>query len=113
MGYRSDVAIALKREDWIRLRREVVENGHLASQEQFDNFLPNVGERDDFVVLYGTYIKWYEDYYDYVTFICRFLEGVEHQFLRVGEECGDVEERNTFNDGETFFLPQTTIMFDV
>lgn len=113
MGYCSDVAIALKREDWNRLRCEAVENGHFDSQKEFDLFLPKIMERNDCVVLYGTDIKWYDFCYDDIKFIANFLEGVEHQFLRIGEERGDVEEKNTFKNGEFFFMPQTTITFGV
>ena len=113
MGYRSDVAIALKREDWIRLRCEVVENGYFNSQEEFDWFLPKVREENDCVVLHGTAIKWYDFAYDDIKFIANFLKDIEHQFLRIGEEAGDVEEDNTFENGEFFFMPNTTITFDV
>lgn len=113
MGYRSDVAIALRREDWNRLRCEAVENGHFASQKEFDLFLPKIMERNDCVVLYGTQIKWYDFAYDDIKFIANFLQDIEHQFLRIGEEAGDVEEANTFENGEIFFMPNTTIAFGV
>ena len=40
-----------------------------------------------------------------------FLKDVQHHYLRIGEEGGDIEEENTFENEEYYFWPQTSICF--
>ena len=114
MGYYSEVAIALKKEDWERLKEEA------AKSEAFKDVKGGMTKlwnqislvRDEFVVLYASCLKWYDICPD-VKFIMNFFSQIEHEYLRVGEEFGDSDYENTFekNYYDSFFYPSASISF--
>ena len=68
MGYYSDVAIAVQKKDYIKLRQE------------------------KYVVLKWQSIKWYNDFEE-ISLIEKFLKKIpHHDFIRIGEEMDDIEE---------------------
>lgn len=113
MGYYSEVAIALKKEDWERLKEEAaksevfkdIEGGMTKLWEQITLV------RDEYVVLYASCLKWYDDLCPDVKFIMNFIRQVEHEYLRVGEEFGDYDYEKTFEENywDSFFYPRASI----
>lgn len=115
MGYYSEVAIAIKKENWERLKKEAaksevfkdIEGGMTKLWEQITLV------RDEYVVLYASCLKWYDDLCPDVKFIMNFIRQVEHEYLRVGEEFGDSDYENTFEENyyDSFFYPSASISF--
>lgn len=100
MGYRSDVAISVKKNDWNSAPSDVINN------------LTSWGEVDvmkDEVHIDISSIKWYMSY-DEIKSICHWLNSLDvYHFLRVGEESGDIEESYKGSPDETFVrLPEAT-----
>ena len=105
MGYRSDVSLVLKKHDYDRLVELVCADStamrYWNTKEQFEEaFWSDIYvEPEDYVHLFANDIKWYGDEVD---FVMDFIAGVEHEYVRVGEEPRDIEEENTFKNGENF-----------
>ena len=99
MGYRSDVALCLKKEDFeilkvksAELEYDIVES---ASTVRFD-------DKDNVVVISWTWIKWYEEFEE-IALVNDFLDELDEQekpysFIRLGEESED----NEFKEGATW-----------
>ena len=105
MGYRSEVQLVLKKHDYDRLVELVCADNDVMrfyrTQEDFEcYFWEDVYvDSEDYVHLYAGSIKWYGDAVDFVT---DFLDGLEYEFVRYGEDPGDVAEENTFKGVENF-----------
>lgn len=111
MGYYSEVAVAIKHDDWIKMQEEAVSSKAFEDKNDFLNFWDKMRERDDgIVILSCDWCKWYDDSRN-VAFVMNFLKDVQHHYLRIGEEGGDIEEENTFENEEYYFWPQTSICF--
>ena len=114
MGYYSEVAIALKKKDWERMKAEAAKSDAF---KEIECGLEKLWDqttivRDEYVVLWASSLKWYDVNPD-VQFVMRFLAGVEHEYLRIGEEFGDHDYENTFEENyyDSFFYPSATISF--
>ena len=113
MGYRSEVGIILSAESYellvCELEKERVDrilNNNkpeafsetlelLDEMEEYGE--PNLPERSTDIILYYSWIKWY-DSYDEINFIERMLDMMEerdlaYSFLRIGEENQDIDAR--------------------
>ena len=113
MGYRSEVGIILSAEAYellvCELEKERVDrilnnNRPEAFRETLElldemeeDGKPNLPERSTDIILYYSWIKWY-DSYDEINFIERMLDMMEerdlaYSFLRIGEENPDIDAR--------------------
>ena len=113
MGYRSEVGIILSAEAYellvCELEKERVDRilnnnnpqAFNATIELLDEMEedrnPNLPERSTDIILYYSWIKWY-DSYDEINFIERMLDMMEerdlaYSFLRIGEENHDIDAR--------------------
>lgn len=110
MGYRSQVAIALHKSDWQKLRNSLIATGIYTEDDLRWAFSSIEEPREGYIVVSLDDTKWYEEYHD-VKFIMDFLDGVEHQFVRIGDYYDDIEFRNTFKNGEAFFYPESFIKY--
>ena len=113
MGYRSEVGIILSAEAYellvCELEKERVDR--ILNNNSPDKFMstlelldemeedgkPNLPERSTDIILYYSWIKWY-DSYDEINFIERMLDMMEerdlaYSFLRIGEENPDIDAR--------------------
>lgn len=99
MGYYSDVAMAMKKKDYAKLRQAI---SSLFSDAELKNVSRNLIEaaqkteikidKEKYVVLKWQSIKWYNDFEE-ISFIEKFLEKIpHHDFIRIGEEMEDIEE---------------------
>lgn len=91
MGYRSDVALALSREDHEKLVKACVPPGDL---DALLFLTPNdEDDKEDFVILHWESVKWYDDYpliEKIASFICD-LDDAAFGFVRIGDEYDDIE----------------------
>ena len=102
MGYKSRVAIVLKKEVNAQLKADIVMcvNGH---QQKIMNFLKSaeIHTKENGDVLYSwDWMKWYDDY-PVISFIKKFLERADdstYHYIRLGEENDDMEERGHYWD---------------
>ena len=113
MGYRSEVGIILSAEAYellvCELEKERVDrilnnnrpeafNETLELLDEMEEYgKPNLPERSTDIILYYSWIKWY-DSYDEINFIERMLDMMEerdlaYSFLRIGEENQDIDAR--------------------
>lgn len=101
MGYRSEVGIVFKKSDedlfYDKLREwdasrigdgESAEEllGYANKETLYSNSL-----KEDCVVLSWTYVKWY-DTYPAVQFFEDVKKYIDIDFVRIGEEAGDIED---------------------
>ncbi|MGN0992946.1 MAG: hypothetical protein ACI4PE_03405 [Bacilli bacterium] len=101
MGYRSEVAIAMKKSDY----EELVERAKINNRQDVIDLI-DYGEvrnpSDNVVILYWDWVKWYQDNED-VQYIENYLieiqeNGKPYSFVRLGEELSDIEERKVFGE---------------
>ena len=98
MGYRSEVAIAL-RDDAVRLLAAVMEHeSDLKGMIESAQSTINESEDDKGGRLYWDYIKWFDDYKGVAALdlILCTIPDEDFHFIRIGEENSDVEEHGHF-----------------
>ena len=91
MGYRSEVAVVLYKEDYQKLMEDaqpLKEKDELCFLEQEPKYCEIDGK--EYAFLYGDWIKWYDIFYE-VELVMNFLKQVPHAFIRMGEDNDDVE----------------------
>ena len=97
MGYRSDVALCIKKEDYevLKARAETAEYNILDSVStiRFD-------DEDNVVAIFWGYVKWYSEYED-VAVVENLIDELyaadkPFTFIRIGEERDDIEERSNW-----------------
>ena len=90
MGYRSEVAVVIKNEDY---EKYIKGNSDLTNLMN----IAEVTKNDDIVMIYWDWIKWYPEYTDIGAFnsILGCIADNDHPyaFTRIGEEQGDIETR--------------------
>ena len=101
MGYRSEVAIAMKKSDFEELEARV----KIDNREEVANLLEandNFVDRGDIIIIRWDWVKWYEEYTDvrYIEdYLCELNEqGHPYSFVRVGESYDDIDERISFGE---------------
>jgi len=116
MGYRSEVALVLDKNDylaglsWMK-RNDINEEENLLLPHCADKVI----ERDDRIIIYYSSIKWYKTFhwFDSLIYLYTFLDGIgrdRYSILRVGEESDDIEyEGNTEELYSAEVYPVTTI----
>ena len=93
MGYRSEVALTLGKDDMIRLFAEA----KLAKDgiSEFLECAKLIKHNNEYITLYWDWVKWY-DGYDEVDFVTHFYkklrdEDKDYAFKRIGEDNEDYE----------------------
>ena len=94
MGYYSEVAITLYKEDFEALVEEAANRENVALN-LIKNSLLCENKKSNIITIYWNSIKWYENYDD-VRFIMSFIENndTQYHFIRTGESSGDIEEES-------------------
>ena len=99
MGYRSDVALCIKKEDYevLKTNAEAAEYNILdsASTIRFD-------DEDGVVAIFWGCVKWYSEYEDVAVvedLIDKLYDADKpFTFIRIGEERDDIEERSNWGE---------------
>lgn len=81
MGYRSEVALTLKKEDGLELIRQAKEN------EPVRNLMScaNIIDQNEFITFHWISVMW-DGSYERVRFITRFYQNLEkYSFKRIGD----------------------------
>jgi len=102
MGYRSDVAIAMRKEDYELLKEFDKENENLRDLLA----VATVREKGEAVSLYWEWLKWYDSFSE-VEAIEEFLgklsdEDKPYKFIRIGEEWDDIEKEENWGNEEKY-----------
>lgn len=91
MGYRSEVALATRKQDFKILKNLAKENQIVL------DFIDeaDIKADDDIVILHWDWVKWYSDYPE-IKAIDKFLDKLRekdapYKFIRIGESAEDVE----------------------
>lgn len=100
MGYRSDIAIAMRKEDFELLKEFDKENQNLVELLE----VAKVKESRGVVVIQWDSLKWYP-YFPEVQAIEEFLgelsdEDKPYRFIRIGEDTADTEVEYNYGDEE-------------
>ena len=102
MGYMSDVALAIREQDYELLREVNKENKNLI--DLLDR--TETVEYDGVVVLHWYEIKWYNEFPEVQAieeFIYRLAdEDKPYKFIRVGEDTQDIEVDYSYGDEEKY-----------
>ena len=121
MGYRSEVSIQLESKAFDMVMKSIKKY----NSEQADGyeFYPDtiLKKDDEYIIQWGS-VKWYSDYGDVksvesvLTELDKYkesaeIDGFRYDFLRVGEESGDIETRSNDVCYGTCF-PETHIYTD-
>ena len=105
MGYRSDVRICLKKEDYNELRAKAQEKGMTENNYLLDESAFDIHKENEDIVAFGwNDIKWYSGYSD-IDFIVDFFEelrtnGHPYSFVRIGEGREDIEVENYYGEDD-------------
>ena len=98
MSYRSEVAIAMRKEDY-----ELLKGFDEGNQNLLDLLkVATVREKEDAISLYWDWLKWYDSFSE-VQAIEEFLgrlsdEDKPYKFIRIGEEWDDIEREENWGD---------------
>lgn len=121
MGYRSEVGIVFKKSDenlfYDKLHEwDASHTGNGESAEELLNYanketLYSNSLKEDCVVLSWTYVKWY-DTYPAVQFFEDVKRYIDIDFVRVGEEAGDIEDDPTLGAGIVSYYTEAHLMIE-
>ena len=98
MSYRSEVAIAMRKEDY-----ELLKKFDESNQDLLDLLkVATIREKEDATSLYWDWLKWYDSFSE-VQAIEEFLgklsdEDKPYKFIRIGEEWDDIEREENWGD---------------
>jgi hypothetical protein len=94
MGYRSEVSLTLKNDDFNAL----LESARKEDEEMFDFIVDaEIRRNEKYTTICWDWIKWYEDYPE-IRFIESFKSGVNHVFHRLGEDDTDYEHTQSMDE---------------
>ena len=105
MGYRSDVRICLKKEDYNELRAKAQEKGMTENNYLLDESAFDIHKENEDIVAFGwNDIKWYSGYSD-VDFIIDFFEELRtnchpYSIVRIREGREDIEVENYYGEDD-------------
>ena len=121
MGYRSEVDIVFKKSDenlfYDKLHeQDASHTGNGESAEELLNYanketLYSNSLKEDCVVLSWTYVKWY-DTYPAVQFFEDVKRYIDIDFVRIGEEAGDIEGDQTLGAGIVSYYTEAHLMIE-
>ena len=102
MGYRSEVALATRKQDF-----KISKN--LAKETQIVlDFIDeaDIKADDDIVILHWDFVKWYSDYPEIKT-IDKFLDELRekdapYKFIRIGESVEDIQVDINYGDEDKY-----------
>ena len=101
MGYRSEVAIAMKKSDYEELEARV----KMTNKEEVINLLEardKFIDKGDVIIIGWDWVKWYAEYEDVLyiqDYLCELNEqGHPYSFVRVGESYDDIDEWQSFGE---------------
>lgn len=102
MGYRSEVHICIKKEDYEELlsRIEILKDDDIRSLIEYANKTELVNA----IVISFNDVKWDSEYKD-VDFIMGYLSELEekgkpYSYVRLGEEYGDIERMESYGESD-------------
>lgn len=130
MGYRSEIRVMTDLEGFETMQKiafEIKERDNIADNmilfpapgQNPDAFFDYYDAQEDYLCFGFDWVKWYEDYKD-VSLFMDILEvanerGVDWQFIRIGEEFGDIDNLNSDNfykNNPAFVMyPHTEIVY--
>ena len=130
MGYRSEVRVMTDLEGFETMQEiafEIKKRDNIADHmilfpmagQDPDAFFDYYDAQEDYLCFGFDWVKWYEDYKD-VSLFMDILEvanerGVDWQFIRIGEEFGDIDNLNSdnfYNNNPTVVMyPHTEIAY--
>ncbi|MCL2620281.1 MAG: hypothetical protein FWD97_05030 [Defluviitaleaceae bacterium] len=99
MGYRSDVSIIIRNEDFRGLLPTAKAQGEevLRYAKTLLSWAHSIRQSEDYTTLYFEWVKWY-DHYPEVQFIRDYIMDIPHSFIRIGENNSDIEEWSDAGD---------------
>ena len=109
MGYRSDVALTLRKEDALELIKQAKES---YAVRPFMCIAHGV-DQDEYVTFYWEWVKWYDDYEE-LQFISAFYRNLaEYSFKRIGEDTSDIDEEWDGDDDNIAYKAQIARCFSI
>lgn len=109
MGYRSEAALTLKKEDGLELIRQAKEN------EPVRNLMScaNIIDQNEFITFHWISVMW-DGSYERVRFITRFYQNLEkYSFKRIGDDYNDIEEEWDGDDDSIRYKTQIEIELSI
>lgn len=117
MAYYSNVAIAIKKDDYKKMLKAVEEKDcDLKIKEKIEEFVklatqdvPDCYNDENYMFLYWEDEKWYDEFAE-VKFVMDFLKTIkDFDFIKIGEDFDDVKE--IMQTGKYLLRPIRTIQF--
>lgn len=95
MGYRSNVAIAIDKKDYIDMLKKITKIEELETKNIIKKFVKSSKRvihpyNSDYIVIEWEWVKWYSGYTE-IKFIIDFLNDKIYDFVRIGENIDDIE----------------------
>ncbi len=98
MGYRSTVSLVLKKKAFGDFAGQ-----HPDSARELIEWTDHFRRSQDDILLYWNDVKWYSDSYKPISDLQSFINNLEwgdYQFIRVGENLDDNEEKGSYYDND-------------
>ena len=98
MGYRSEISLTIRNEDFI----ELVNRAKEECEETLTTIkYSEIYQNEKYTTIYWGSIKWHFDYPD-VAFIESFMRTIPHGFHRLGEDSDDYDHTYKYGDNDEF-----------
>ena len=109
MGYRSDVALTLRKEDALELIKQAIEDKTVWPFMCMAHMI----NQNEYVTLHWEWVKWYDDYEE-LQFITAFYRNLdEYSFKRIGEDNSDIEEEWNGDDDNIVYKAEIERCFNI
>lgn len=109
MGYRSDVALTLRKEDALELIKQAKENETVRPFMRMAHTI----DQNEYVTFHWEWVKWYDDFED-IRFIAGFYRNLEeYSFKRIGEDNSDIEEEWNGDDDNIVYKAEIERCFNI
>ena len=122
MGYRSEVAIVIKKEDLSKMLSAIAEYDKTEYDEVWHNDIESASkmleyadkkEIGDYVVYHWENIKWYYSYKSVQFFaMMKSKYGIASDFIRIGENAGDIGKNMCLESGIIYPMVEQHIQID-
>ena len=98
MGYRSDVALVLRNEEWERFEGLVKSEPDDENRAELLDYIKaaEITQGEKYTVAVWDYVKWYAN--AMVEFVERFTSNTPHIIHRLGEDNNDYEYKESVGD---------------
>ena len=105
MGYKSDVSIVIRNEDFAVLLHVAKSRGEevLKNAQTLLSWTRSIRQSEAYTTLYFEWVEW-QGYYPEVQFIRDYIMDIPHSFISIGENNSDIEEWSDVDEHDEMYV---------